>query len=135
MMGNQNSQSKSSSLDEFDLTDCFEDDTLQEEYNIPPAFKFLFDRKIEEFDTSLGGFESVQSEPFIMNCMNFPILPREVPYKLLFMLGTHFVENKTTLNTHRNFWAYMMLECNSDTYNRFVEMHSDQLRERISPTC
>jgi len=93
----------------------------------------IFSMTIDDFETDLRGAHEIWSEPFLDSAGGFPFLPREIPFKLLYLLGTHFTTQ--TLNTQRNFWAYLMMECSTDTYQKFVELHSDKIRERVSPTC
>jgi len=85
------------------------------------------------FEMSTKGIESIKSESFLTNTKELPYLPKEIPFKLLYMLGTYFADS--TINTHRNFWVYVMMECDTKTYENLLKMHSKELREKISPVC
>ena len=100
---------------------------------IKPHEHSVYTMTIEDFDADLRGASSVNSDSFIESIGCMPYLPRTIDSKLLYELGIYFATE--TLNTQRNFWAYLMLECNNETYNRFVQMHSEKIKERVSPTC
>lgn len=93
----------------------------------------IFSISEESFNRSLRGIESVTAQSFKTNIQDFPYVPREIKPQLLFNLGVHFHES--TLNTQRNFWAYLMLQCDVKTYKKFLDLHSKEIRERISPIC
>lgn len=75
----------------------------------------------------------ISSMPFRENVNTFPKVPEEIGSQLLFHLANHFAS--ATLNTQRNFWAYLMIECSTETYLDFLSLHSQPLRERVSPVC
>lgn len=63
----------------------------------------------------------------------FPSLPRSIDNDAL--LEFSIDSSMFPLSTQRNFWVYLFLECDNETYRRFVGIHSEVERERVSPTC
>jgi hypothetical protein len=93
----------------------------------------IFKVSEEHFNTSLRGASSVESIYFLESIGNMPYLPRKIEFNLLYLLGKHFAT--MPINTQRNFWSYLMLECDTETYNKFLEIHSEAVKEKISPIC
>lgn len=88
---------------------------------------------MREFDTELEGIDSVTGANFLADAAEFPSLPRVIAPQMLFNLGVYF--NKKHINLQRHFWIYVMLQCDLKTYNKFLQMHSKEVRELVSPVC
>jgi len=71
---------------------------------------------------------------FAIDMQDFPVLPYSITQtQTLYDLGVK--TNSFSLITQRNFWVYMFLECDSDTYEKFKELHNYEIREKVCPTC
>lgn len=119
-------------LSSNDLTEAIVEGMLEaEEMNIEehPFFRAF----LQKYDTNLVGVDSVTSLAFLEDMKEFPSMPRTLPPQMLYPLGVHF--NKKPLSTQRHFWIYLMLQCEQSTYQQFMSMHSEEVRERVSPVC
>lgn len=93
----------------------------------------IFPNAPSNADIRLTGAETILVPSFVMNMNGFPSLPKSLSKDVIFNLGNHF--NELPLNTQRNFWAYLMIECDTETYEKFVKVHSKEVQESVSPVC
>ena len=93
----------------------------------------IFQRSIEDFDYGSDGEFATDNIAYLACLEAFPELPRTISDKVLYGLGMYY--NSKTTFVQQNFWVYMMLRCESEVYESFVKCHSEDIRDRVSPTC
>lgn len=119
-------------LSSSDLSKAFEegyDEFSDMLTNNHPFYYALY----KKYDSNLDAESSVNCPLFKEDAKDFPSLPRHIKPELLYPLGVHF--NKEPISLQRNFWIYLMLKCDQETYNKFTLLHSEEIREMVSPTC
>lgn len=95
----------------------------------------LFQYTVGDSDLAGFGSEAINNEAFVACLEGFPILPPDITPKMLLALGMHFNAKSKGTFLQQNFWVYMMMECDTNTYNDFVKYHSEEIQERVSPRC
>jgi len=94
-----------------------------------PIFQYTSD----DFVLNKPGLSSIQSESFLSWLKDFPTLPSRISPEALLALGMYFKSKGTFVQ--QNFWVYMMMECDTDTYNSFVSYHAQDIQDKVSPIC